>query len=154
MFFKVLNWVNLLHKTNHSALAAKATETSSGQKNGKIPLRSARSVAALVDFARHPVEFLGDAVSGWYDGMTKEEREQKEAVENRKRVLYITLRDVSLTVVHSIPIDNCTDSNSARQPTLKIGRMQLWNWMSWKTITHGRKILNLQTTTQRKSRIV
>ena len=87
----------LLHSTKLSAL-----NKNSKDGNGRQPLKSRSSVSALVEFVRNPVETIGDAVSVWYAGLTKEERERSEAVESRTRVLYLTLQNVCCHVPHPI----------------------------------------------------
>ena len=66
-------------------------------KNAPRILRKATSVAALYNIARHPsqtLEGLRGVVEDWYDGSTKEEREEKALLGARKRVLYLQQRSV------------------------------------------------------------
>lgn len=65
-------------------------------------LRKATSLAALYDVARHPVKTLEgvrNAVEEWYDGLGKEEREQKMLQDARKRALYLQQRSVCNAIV-------------------------------------------------------
>lgn len=66
------------------------------QPNGSQALPSSSSLAALVNLVRNPVATVGQAVEGWYDGMTPVERARRQAIEQRKHLLYIKLRDVSI----------------------------------------------------------
>ncbi|MCJ1453440.1 hypothetical protein MMC28_003787 [Mycoblastus sanguinarius] len=55
-------------------------------------LRPTSSFANLIKFVRNPLENVGEAVEDWYDGTSKEERERKQAVEDRKQLLYLKMR--------------------------------------------------------------
>ena len=59
-------------------------------------LRPTSSFANLIKFVRNPLENVGEAVEDWYDGTSKEERERKQAVEDRKQLLYLKMRTVGL----------------------------------------------------------
>ena len=66
-------------------------------RNAPRTLRKASSLAALYNAARHPTKALGgvrDTVEGWYDGLTKAEREHKALQDAKKRVLYLQQRNV------------------------------------------------------------
>ncbi|KAL8913227.1 MAG: hypothetical protein Q9172_007328 [Xanthocarpia lactea] len=53
------------------------------------------SIARLVQFARHPVENVTEAVEDWYDGTTKAERDRRQSLDDRKQLLYLKLRESS-----------------------------------------------------------
>ena len=57
-------------------------------------IRPRGSIASLTRLIRNPIESVGEAVEGWYDGSTKEERAQKQFIEERKQILYLKLREV------------------------------------------------------------
>ena len=50
-------------------------------------------VTTLLGFALHPAAVF-EAVEGWRDGFTKDERNEKKILEARKRVLYLKQHDV------------------------------------------------------------
>lgn len=75
---------------------------SSGNKQPQKPqrkLQSSSSIASLIDFVRNPTQTVGEVVENWYDGSTKEERDQRQAVEDRKQLLYVKMRMVGSTFV-------------------------------------------------------
>jgi len=59
-------------------------------------LRPASSLANLIHFARNPVEIASEAVEDWYDGSTKDERVRRQSLADRKQLLYLKMRTVSL----------------------------------------------------------
>ena len=65
------------------------------QNNGKQRLRPSSSLANLLSFAKNPVESVSRGVEDWYDGSTREERSIRQAVEDRKQLLYVKMRMVS-----------------------------------------------------------
>ena len=86
----------LLTVRSHSALPRWPSEPSAPlSKLNKPRLPKKTSVAALIDLARDPVGSLGEAAQGWYDGLTKAEREENAIKDARKRVLYLQQRNVS-----------------------------------------------------------
>ncbi len=70
----------------------------SPKQNQKIR-RSPSSLASLVHFARNPIESVGEVVDNWYDGTTKEERAARQSLVDRKQLLYLKMRLVSLPFV-------------------------------------------------------
>ncbi|KAI4260508.1 MAG: hypothetical protein L6R42_004011, partial [Xanthoria sp. 1 TBL-2021] len=58
-------------------------------------LQPKASIARLVQFARHPVENVAEAVEDWYDGTTKAERDRRQSLEDQKQLLYLRLRQSS-----------------------------------------------------------
>ncbi|KAL8880762.1 MAG: hypothetical protein Q9192_007949 [Flavoplaca navasiana] len=56
---------------------------------------SKASIARLVQFARHPVDNVTEALEDWYDGTTKAERVRRQSLEDRKQLLYLKLRESS-----------------------------------------------------------
>ena len=65
------------------------------QPNGKKSLRSKISLSSLAHLARDPVGVVGEVVEGWRDGLTPEERVEKQRTDNQKQILYCKLRNVS-----------------------------------------------------------
>lgn len=65
-------------------------------------LKSKSSLAQLVGFVRNPVEIAGDAIDSWLDGLSKEEREEKQRFEDRKRILYLNLRNVRKSILSTV----------------------------------------------------
>ncbi|KAL6716529.1 Lipase 5 [Lecanora helva] len=55
-------------------------------------LRASSSIANLIHFARNPVQITSEAVEDWYDGSTKEERSRRQAITDRKQLLYLKMR--------------------------------------------------------------
>ncbi|KAL9026415.1 MAG: hypothetical protein Q9196_004918 [Gyalolechia fulgens] len=49
------------------------------------------SIARLVHLARRPVENLSQVIEDWYDGTTKDERNRRQSLEDRKQLLYLKL---------------------------------------------------------------
>ena len=86
----LLQGLALLHGSEENK--PRPAEIQQGQRN----LRSTSSLANLIEFARHPVENVGEAVENWYDGSTKEERIKRQVLADRKQLLYLKLRTVSL----------------------------------------------------------
>lgn len=81
----------LQHGTSLKGLKLAPNSQSQGRQ-----LRSKGSIASLVSAARNPVAAIGDVLDGLRDGLTKEERAEKQRLENKKQILYIRLRDVSV----------------------------------------------------------
>lgn len=52
------------------------------------------SIANLIQFVRHPVENVADALDTWWDGYPKEERARKRSLDEKKQILYLRLREV------------------------------------------------------------
>ena len=73
--------------------------TSTSGKQHPKPRSSASSLASLVRIARNPIENLGEVVENWYDGTTKEERARRQSLADRKQLLYLKMRMVSLPLV-------------------------------------------------------
>ena len=65
---------------------------------------SASSLASLVRLARNPIENIGETVENWYDGTTKEERAKRQSLADRKQLLYLKMRMVSLLLVSEWPV--------------------------------------------------
>ena len=61
--------------------------------------RSSSSLTSLVQFARNPTENIGEAVENWYNGTTKDERARRQRVADRKQLLYLKMKMVSLPLV-------------------------------------------------------
>ena len=68
----------------------------SGRKQVQdLPL-SKKSIPNLLQFVRDPFGNVGVAVEDWLDGSTKEERAKQQVVEDRKQLLYLKMRTVSV----------------------------------------------------------
>ncbi|KAL8826039.1 MAG: hypothetical protein Q9170_007561 [Blastenia crenularia] len=50
-------------------------------------------VVRLLQLVKHPIENLSEVVEDWYDGTTKEERDQRQMLEDRKQLLRIKLQE-------------------------------------------------------------
>ena len=59
----------------------------------KVPL-STSSIATLVRVARKPVESVAKLVKGWHGDNVEEARSKEKSLAQRKRMLYLQLRDV------------------------------------------------------------
>ena len=73
-------------------------------QTGQKPLRSTSSIANLIEFVRNPSQNVGEVVENWYDGTTKEERDRRQGLADRKQLLYLKMRVVwanSLPFVHA-----------------------------------------------------
>ena len=88
----LINGLGLIHG------GAESRPKSANNQLGQHSLRSTSSLANLIHFARHPVENVGEAVENWYDGSTKEERARRQVLADKKQLLYLKLRTVSLLV--------------------------------------------------------
>ena len=87
---------SLLHGLglNHEVDTCRSTPASKSPTQRR--LRATSSLANLVQFARNPVGIASEAVEDWYDGSTKDERTQRQALADRKQLLYLKMRTVSL----------------------------------------------------------
>ncbi|MCJ1276336.1 hypothetical protein MMC21_004141 [Puttea exsequens] len=66
-----------------------------GSQKGQTTQKSLKpksSLANLIHFTRNPFESAGEVVDNWYDGSTKEERNKRQQVEDRKQLLYLKMR--------------------------------------------------------------
>ena len=97
--------ISLLHSLtlNHEPQIA-----TSGKQNQNIR-QSSSSLASLVHFARNPIENVGEVVEDWYDGTTKEERARRQSLADRKQLLYLKIRMVSLALIPIQAIVTNTD---------------------------------------------
>ena len=78
-------------------------KSAGAQQSSIQTLRSKGSLANLIQFARNPFENASEAVEDWLDGSTKKQRAEKQVVEDRKQLLYLKLRSVSvITAVNCI----------------------------------------------------
>ncbi|KAL8714590.1 MAG: hypothetical protein Q9220_001538 [cf. Caloplaca sp. 1 TL-2023] len=68
--------------------------TASRPCNSKT-LHSKTSVARLAQLARNPIENVSEAFTDWYDGTTRVERNRRQSLEDRKRLLYLRQRQAS-----------------------------------------------------------
>lgn len=60
-------------------------------------LRSKASIGNIVRLVVNPIGTVGEAVESWRDGLTVEERARKQAIEEKKQILYLRLRNVRAT---------------------------------------------------------
>lgn len=65
-------------------------------QNVQKPIRSASSIANLIDFVRNPTQNVTQVVEKWYDGTTKEDQDQRQTLEDRKQLLYVKMRMVRI----------------------------------------------------------
>ena len=111
----LLNGLGLIHGGDEPR--PKTARNQQGQQS----LRSTSSLANLIHFARHPVENVGEAVENWYDGSTKEERARRQLLADRKQLLYLKLRTVSLPVYVVVAI---ADGSACRPQPMRTGKPQ------------------------------
>ena len=90
--------IPLLHNFTLDHGDAEPRASNSGKQYPKAR-PSASSLASLVRLARNPIENIGEAVENWYDGTTKEERARRQSLADRKQLLYLKMRMVSLSIV-------------------------------------------------------
>lgn len=90
--------IPLLHNLNLYHGDDKPRASNSGKQYPKSR-PSTSSLASLVRLARNPIENIGEAVEDWYDGTTKEERATRQSVADKKQLLYLKMRTVSLPLV-------------------------------------------------------
>ncbi len=67
----------------------------SRKQQAQRTVRPTSSLGNLIHFARNPIEIASEAVEDWYDGSTKKERARRQAVADRKQLLYLKMRTVS-----------------------------------------------------------
>lgn len=97
----ILAFQDLLLGTAGSHDAARKNSTIRHPQQSSLSLRPKSSLANLLAFAKNPFENAGETVEDWLDGSTKEERAQKQALEDRKQLLYIKLKTVrSVPPIH------------------------------------------------------
>ena len=106
-----------------------------GQQSNSQPLRSRTSIANLVQFARHPLENVGETFEDWYDGSTKDQRVQRQTLEDRKQLLTIKLRNVGFS---NPPRHSALSLTLCRQPAGQTGKRLLSSLMNWKATTNGK----------------
>ena len=99
----LLQDATLLRSTTHnlSKSPTKSITSPGKQQDVSQALHHSSPIAALVHLVRNPVAVVGEAVGGWYDGLTLEDRERRQAIEDRKHILYLKLRAVSLNQTHT-----------------------------------------------------
>ena len=100
----------------HGNSLKRLKSASNSQSKGR-QLRSKGSIASLVSVARNPVAAIGDVLDGLRDGLTKEERTERQRLENLKQVLYIRLRTVSTEPPALTSCPCCPELISSRQST-------------------------------------
>ena len=90
--------IPLLHESTFNHGHDEPWTPTSGKRSPKSH-RSTSSLASLVRLARNPIENIGEAVENWYDGTTKEDRARRQSLADRKQLLYLKMRMVSLSPV-------------------------------------------------------
>ena len=98
-------------------------------------LRSKGSIASLARLVRNPIEAVGETVEGWYDGLTKEERAQKQAIEQKRQILYLKLRDVSS---RDTIVDQELTQFVFRQSIMMTGEEPRQSWITSRVTMNGR----------------
>ena len=88
----------LLHTLSFNHVYEEPPTPHNGKQSQKI-LASSSSLASLVHFARNPIKNLEEAVENWYDGTTPEERARRQSLADRKQLLYLKMRMVTLPLV-------------------------------------------------------
>lgn len=58
-------------------------------------LRKSASIASVSSFVRSSVTWATDTLQTYRDGLSREEREKRAQVEDRKQILYLRMRNVS-----------------------------------------------------------
>ncbi len=86
----------LLPSTLQHGISLKETKLASHSQPHRQQLRSKGSIASLISIVRNPVAAVGNALEGLRDGLTKEERVEKQRVGDKKQILYLRLRNVSV----------------------------------------------------------
>ena len=120
-----------------------------GQRSNDQSLRTRSSIANLVRFARQPLENVGEAFEDWYDGSTKDQRVERQNVEDRKQLLSVKLRTVGQVLS---PRDIVGLLTLKRQPAGQIGRQLPLSSMNSKATISGKLSLILQNMTHPWSR--
>ncbi|KAI4175970.1 MAG: hypothetical protein LQ343_001252 [Gyalolechia ehrenbergii] len=82
-------------------------------------LKPQTTIVHLLHLARHPVENLSEVVEDWYDGTTKDERNRRQSLEDRKQLLYLRLRE-------------CTDYSDWQASAAELDQLEGNN--EWKAI--------------------
>lgn len=95
--------IPLLHSLTLNHGDDESWAATSGKQKQKIR-RSSSSIAGLLHFAQNPIENVGEAVENWYDGTTKEERTRKQSLADKKQLLYLKMRTVSILLVPPGPL--------------------------------------------------
>ena len=118
-------------------------------------LRSTNSIANLIDFVRNPSQSVNAALESWYDGMTKEERDRRQSLADRKQLLYVKMRMVwdSLSllparqdVVVFLLCRIADEGYANRLRVMSTGKPPQRSWMMSRAITSGRPCSTPPTT--------
>lgn len=80
-----------LHRKNTVQTQVEASPESSRASS----LGKRATVATLSSFVRDSVTWAGDVLNSYRDGLSKEEREKKAYVDERRQILYLRMRNVS-----------------------------------------------------------
>ncbi|KAL9129601.1 MAG: hypothetical protein Q9217_001989 [Psora testacea] len=88
----LLTAANLFHSPSPQYSDHGSNRTISAGKDGPKPLQSKSSIANLIQFVRDPFGNAGQAVEDWLDGSTEEERAKRQAMDDRKQLLYLKMQ--------------------------------------------------------------
>ena len=92
-----LSTTNLLWRWSHGHDVLD-TDHAKGQEDTQR-LTTKSSLANLIHFAKNPLGNISEGVEDWYDGTTKAERAARQAIEDRKQLLYLKMRMVRYRAV-------------------------------------------------------
>lgn len=85
----------IIHSRFHRKNTVQTQTSSSPESSRPGSLRKRAAVATLSSFVRDSVTWAGDVLNSYRDGLSKEEREKKMHVDERKQILYLRMRNVS-----------------------------------------------------------
>ena len=114
------------HSNRNSEHARPRSAVDRQPQKGEKSLPSSSSIASLIDFVRNPTQTVGEAVENWYDGTTKEERDKRQALEDRKQLLYLKMRVVRMHCVVAFCVYLLT--SCSRRLHTRTGKQPQRNW--------------------------
>ena len=82
------------HRKSNTQTARPRSYSNKQPQKPQKSLQPSSSLASLIDFVRNPTQTVGEAVENWYDGTTKEDRDRRQATDDRKQLLYLKMRTV------------------------------------------------------------
>lgn len=144
------------HSTTSSDHAKPGSADGKGVQTDPKQLRSTSSIANLIDFVRNPSQNVNAALESWYDGMTKEERDRRQSLADRKQLLYVKMRMVWHGTASLLParqdviiflLCRFTDEGYVnRLRVMSTGKRPQRSWMMSRAITSGRPYSTPPTT--------
>lgn len=138
----------LLPSTLQHGNSLKGLKVSSSRQSDSRQLRSQGSIASLLSAARNPVATIGDVFDGLRDGLTKEERLERQRLDNQKQILYIRLRDVSeASRFGLVPVLSRANNFFYSLPTMSNGRLLPKRSMTSRAMMPGNQSSTHLTTT-------